>query len=187
LQAVPLASLAVADRPYFPLAQVLADADQQKRAAGVLSDAERAVPPDERTRRWKNELAYARAYVDLRGDGADATIASFRNLEVIRQCMVGGLAALGVAYEPVHPPDSARAVYERFLTTRSLTRILTTDPRWRAFVLERLGDLHLAAGDTVRAVGRYTEFVRLWQHADDELQPRVRVVQSKLAELRGPG
>jgi Tfp pilus assembly protein PilF len=187
LQTVPLESLAAGDRPYFSLAQVLADAEQSKRAAGVLSEAERAVPPEDRTRTWKNELAYARAYVDLRSDDAAAAIASFRNLEVIRQCRICGLAELGVAYEALHQPDSARAAYERYLTTRSLTRILTMDPRWRAFVLERLGDLHLAAGDTVRAVERYKEFVRLREHADAELQPRVRSVQARLAALRGPG
>ena len=93
----------------------------------------------------------------------------------------------GSSSTPAVPRRGSRIRQGFRFATRSLTRLLTTDPRWRAFVLQRLGDLHLAAGDTVRAVERYTEFVRLWEHADDELQPRVRAVQSKLAKLRGPG
>jgi hypothetical protein len=49
--------------------------------------------------------------------------------------------------------------------------------------LRRLGELHEARGETSEAIRRYRAFVQLWRGADAELQPQVRDVEARIAQL----
>jgi tetratricopeptide (TPR) repeat protein len=100
-------------------------------------------------------------------------------------CRVCVLPLLGRAYEAADQPDSAIAIYERFLSTGHPDRIFP-DGIWRATVLYRLGDLHARRGDTLRAAERFEQFVQLWEHADAELQPKVQSTRRRLVQLRRP-
>ena len=62
------------------------------------------------------------------------------------------------------------------------------DPRlWRPIILVRVGELHELAGDTAKAAERYAEFLRLWEKADPELQPKVQAIRNRLLALQGRG
>jgi tetratricopeptide (TPR) repeat protein len=81
------------------------------------------------------------------------------------------LPPLGRAYEAVGAADSAIAAYERFLDMRDAHY-----PAWHAVhlpeVLERLGALYSARGDSARAAERYQTLAHLWRDADPELRWR---------------
>jgi hypothetical protein len=98
-------------------------------------------------------------------------------------CRVCALPWLGRAYEDAAQPDSAVAVYERYLNTGDPFRVLS-DGAWRARVLRRLGELHAQLGDTTQAVQRLSQFVELWKDADRELQPQVDNARRQLEVLR---
>jgi hypothetical protein len=54
--------------------------------------------------------------------------------------------------------------------------------------LKRLGELYESRGDRRRAADYYGRFIDLWKNADPELQPAVREVRGRLAQLaREPG
>jgi tetratricopeptide (TPR) repeat protein len=98
-------------------------------------------------------------------------------------CRVCALPWLGRAFEEAGHADSAAITYERYLSTGDPFRLLA-DAAWRAFVLRRLGELHVQRGDTVQAIMRLLEFAELWQNADDDLQPEVAKAKRRVTELR---
>ena len=56
--------------------------------------------------------------------------------------------------------------------------------RWLlAPTFKRLGELYEAKGDNARAVSHYSAFVRLWEHADPDMQPKVAEVRARLERL----
>jgi tetratricopeptide (TPR) repeat protein len=95
-------------------------------------------------------------------------------------CSICTLPHVGRAYEAAAQPDSAIAVYERYIRTPSPGR-LTYDAEWLGPVLERLGQLYEARGDHGRAAQYHAEFTALWKDADAELQPRVRAAAGRMA------
>ena len=99
-------------------------------------------------------------------------------------CRVCALPWLGRAYEAAGSPDSAIAVYERYLSTGDPYRIYA-DGMWYATLLGRLGGLYAERGDTARAIRRLEQFAALWKDADRELQPQVASARRRMAELRG--
>ncbi|MEO7367758.1 MAG: BTAD domain-containing putative transcriptional regulator [Gemmatimonadaceae bacterium] len=98
-------------------------------------------------------------------------------------CRVCSLPWLGRAYEAAGTPDSAVAVYDRFLSTGDHDRIYA-DGIWRAYVLRRLGTLHSGRGDTAQALDRFGQFIALWRNSDPELQAQVATARRQIAELR---
>jgi eukaryotic-like serine/threonine-protein kinase len=184
---VPLDSFAPESRPYAAFAMAYAEAGRFDRADALLEEAARAqsATADD----GSDPLAWARAYVALRRGDPQPGIAVFRAASADTSpggCRICGLPLLGEAYELAGQPDSARAVYERFLTLPYFYR-LGTDAVARPIVLQRVAELHEAAGDTTRAIQRYAEFVRLWERADPVLQPRVQAARQRLVALRGRG
>jgi tetratricopeptide (TPR) repeat protein len=98
------------------------------------------------------------------------------------QCTVCALPDLARAYELAGNADSAVAVFTRYVTTPSPSRYLV-DGGFLAGAHKRLGELHEARGDRVRATHHYAKFVELWKDADPELQPKVADVRRRLARL----
>ena len=189
LALVPLDSLLPGERPYGRLATLYADAGQFERADGLLEEGRRVLPAAPPTDPDGIRFTGNEAYIGLRRGDPTLGLTYYREATSrpsASECRICDLQYLGQAYELAGQPDSARAVYDRFLTERHYNR-LATDPLWRPIVLLRAGELHEAAGDTARAVERYGEFVRLWEDADAELQPRVEAIRRRLLALQGRG
>ncbi|MFN2565986.1 MAG: BTAD domain-containing putative transcriptional regulator [Gemmatimonadaceae bacterium] len=91
---------------------------------------------------------------------------------------------LGRAFDIANMPDSAIAMYERYIATPHWAR-LVPDGWYLARIYERLGELYEARGDPRRAGFYYAKFVDLWKGADAELQPRVSEARRRLARLSG--
>ncbi|MEO6208835.1 MAG: tetratricopeptide repeat protein [Gemmatimonadaceae bacterium] len=82
-------------------------------------------------------------------------------------------------------PDSAIAMYERYLATPAvLSYYPLLDAQMLAGIHKRLGEMYEAKGDRDRAISHYLQFVNLWKDADPELQPKVIQVKQRLAHLR---
>jgi tetratricopeptide (TPR) repeat protein/tRNA A-37 threonylcarbamoyl transferase component Bud32 len=96
-------------------------------------------------------------------------------------------ALFGVArsFEAIGQPDSAIAAFERYLALPPMRRLFQSGDRlYLASVRKRLGDLHDAKGNTALAMKYYGDFVEQWKDADPELQPVVRQVRARMAELQ---
>jgi eukaryotic-like serine/threonine-protein kinase len=92
---------------------------------------------------------------------------------------------LARAYDLANVPDSAIALYERYLATpNSLKGVFFLDPLYLAGVHERLGELYEAKGDRQKAADQYVQLVELWKNADPALQPRLNRVRERLAHLK---
>jgi hypothetical protein len=185
LTVFPFDSLAPLERPYLPVAEVLAQAGQPRRARDLLAQYERDVEPryrrmaepDKHTRHTaQGELALAE------GRLPDA-ITEFRAWSETGQCLGCGLTALARAYTRAGLPDSAVAAYERYLSTMWMERVMI-DADELAPAYRELGTLYTDLGDTVRASHAYGRFLELWKDADPELRPQVTWVRRRLADLK---
>ena len=98
-------------------------------------------------------------------------------------CDVCAHLALARGYDRANAADSTIAALERYLESTNLLR-LRTDVWFRAPAHKRLGELYEAKGDTRRALEQYGTFVTLWKDADQDLQPKVTEVRTRLERLR---
>jgi tetratricopeptide (TPR) repeat protein len=177
----PLSSFDPRDRPYLAIATLFAEAGRPDRARALLSEFDREVPEGDRRIGIEGRHAVLGA-IALAERRAQDAIAEFRTQD--QEGFVGSPANLGRAYDLAGMPDSAIASYQRFLDTPFIGR-LPLDAVWRARVLYRLGELYEERGDRVKAADRYAEFVKLWKHADPELQPKVTEAKRRLEALSG--
>jgi tetratricopeptide (TPR) repeat protein len=97
-------------------------------------------------------------------------------------CMACDLPMLARAYDLGSAPDSAIAIYERYLTTPDLDRI-ETDGSFIPVVHKRLGELYEAKGQREKALEHYRTFIALWKDADPVLQPKVVDARQRVAAL----
>jgi hypothetical protein len=125
LQRTPLQSLPVEDRPYLEVAIALASVGDTVRAHALLMQYEKVVdaPGQLRTQALAHHargmLAFARHRMrDAVGEFVQAADAL---------CNICGLPELGLAWERLGQPDSARATYLRYVETRSARRLDMTD------------------------------------------------------------
>lgn len=182
--AVPLGSLAVLDRPYAELAEVLARAGAPGRAEALLAEADTTIPPEYRSV-VRREMLRAQGEVALAHGRVDEAIAAFMRSDtgVCDICPLPGLAA---AYEAAGQPDSAIAVHTRYVDTPFPDRYASYGYALGPAIgptLERLGQLHEEQGDLQGASRFYAQFVELWADADAELQPRVQAAQARLEAI----
>ena len=131
--------------------------------------------------------------MDIEGDIASAegrtadAVAFYRRGEVAGDGLAAGCtfcapAFIGMAYDRANMADSAIANLERYLATPSPGRAQLD--RWLlAPAHKRLGELYEAKGDNAKAVSHYTAFVRLWERADPDMQPRVAEVRTRMERL----
>ena len=112
---------------------------------------------------------------------ADA-VASYRKADV-SMCRICALPDLARAYDLGGKPDSAIAVFERYVTSPDILRS-GVDPVYLAGARKRLGELYDARGDAANAATHFAAFVELWKNADAELQPKVREARARLEALR---
>jgi tetratricopeptide (TPR) repeat protein len=92
---------------------------------------------------------------------------------------------LARAYEQVGEPDSAIALYERYIETPWTPHLQrgVHDALCLAQSCERLGQLYQQRSDTAKAIYYYDKLVELWKDADPELQPRVEAARWAIEAL----
>ena len=101
------------------------------------------------------------------------------------ECTICIDAGLGLAYDMSEQPDSAIALYERYVTTPYWSRLSRgMDGTWLAYASRRLGELYEARGERAKAAAYYQKFIDLWQDADPDLQPKVADVRRRLERLK---
>src|SRR5262249_28722244 len=79
-------------------------------------------------------------------------------------CPICSLPSLGRAFDHEGRPDSAIAMFEKYLATPSIIHG-NLDPVYRASIYLRLGELYQARGDTSRAASNYALYRGGWRAA----------------------
>jgi tetratricopeptide (TPR) repeat protein len=184
LQRHPLDSVPALDRPGAELALVYAVAGQRARARQLLAAYETQVPEGIRRGRWA--WYRARGWVALGEGHASEAVAAFAKGRNAPSCPDCGAWEQGVAFERANLPDSALAAYQRAADRGTVWKPLG-DAWGLAPSLKRLGELYEERGDRSRAQEFYGRFLDLWKDADPVLQPAVREVRTRMAQLAGEG
>jgi tetratricopeptide (TPR) repeat protein len=180
LDRFPLEQIPPLDRPTAWAASLLALAGDTNAARSLLADQrERLGPLAERKRVG---LAEAEAWIDVAEGRVTEAIPVLRVSDRGYGCDICTDLSVGTAFDQAGQPDSAIAYYERYLAPRQNWRTYV-DGSWRAWTLERLGQLYDEMGDLEQAAGYYGAFVELWEDADPELQPRVQAARARLEEI----
>jgi tetratricopeptide (TPR) repeat protein len=187
LSRYPLASLEPLDRPYINLALAFALAGKVDDAKRLYREFEAVVPDG--TRRLRLERHAARGAIsEAEGRHEDALEAYRAWFAEDGTCGMCGSYELGTIHDRLGRPDSAIAAFERVAGTPTLESARLLESYTLAPSLKRLGELYESRGDRRRAADYYGRFIDLWKNADPELQPAVREVRGRLAQLaREPG
>jgi tetratricopeptide (TPR) repeat protein len=180
LKAHPLDSLPIAERPYANLVFLYAAAGQADRARELATAFEK-------TRGNIVQIADTITRHVMAGDIATAErrypdAAREYRIADVGSCTICALPRIAQAYDLAGQPDSAIAVFTRYIETPYFLRS-TTDATYLAGAYKRLGELLEQKGEPQKAATYYTKFVELWKNADPELQPKVAEVKKRLAAL----
>ena len=151
-------------------------------------DAARAVVSQwQQSRKIRSGTSDSTTSLNMKGDMAlaagrnDEAIASFRAASVTG-CESCRMPEIGRAFDLAGKPDSAIASFTRYLTTIEPDRFYF-DGMVLAGMHKRLGELYEAKGNRADALSHYNTFLTLWKDADPELQPKVREVRQRVAQL----
>jgi tetratricopeptide (TPR) repeat protein len=171
----------------FEVGSSYAIANAPDRARSTLKQVDALVRDSVTRRRTQSRRTVLEADVAMtEGRAADA-VALYRRSEVAGDGLPAGCtfcapAFIGMAYDRANMADSAIVYLERYLATPSPGRFQLD--RWlRAPAHKRLGELYEAKGDNAKAVSHYTAFVRLWERADPDMQPKVAEVRARMERL----
>jgi tetratricopeptide (TPR) repeat protein len=175
-----LQSLPASDRPYIELIKFYSGAGKPAEAERLLSEYQKAVPEGERNSNDAHQSAAA-YLADAQGRIPDA-MAAYQGWRDDSGCPVCAYFEMARLYERTNQPDSAVALYERLVRTPAPLR-LATDAYALAPTYKRLGELYDARKDRAKALDYYGRFTDLWKNADPELQPEVRTVKERMAQL----
>jgi eukaryotic-like serine/threonine-protein kinase len=187
LSRYPLASLDPLDRPYLDLVSAFALAGKADEAKRLYREFEAAVPEGMRRLRLVRHAARG-AIAEADGRQENALDAYRAWLAEDGGCGICGSYELGTIHDRLGRTDSAIAAFERVAGTPTFESARTLESYTLAPSLKRLGELYEARGDRRRAADHYGRFIDLWKNADPELQPAVREVRGRLAQLaREPG
>jgi tetratricopeptide (TPR) repeat protein len=180
LERFPLDAIPPLDRPTAWAASLFAQAGDTDAARALLADQrERLGPLAERKRVG---LVEAEAWIDVAEGRYAEAIPVLRDSDRGYGCDICIDLSVGTAFDQAGQPDSAVVYYERYLAPTQNWRAYT-DAAWRAWTLERLGQLYDELGDLEQAAGYYAAFVELWVEADPELQPRVQAARTRMEEI----
>lgn len=182
LDRYPLEEMAPADRPYImaggpPLVVALSLAGDAGRAREMLERYQREVPREEIE---EVDMSRALAHVLISEGRPDAALEELRG--ATNNCVYCDLVAFARAYDAAGPPDSAAVAWAR-LTEVPWFGKLTWDQFWLGPALERAAELYDELGDLENAAKYYARLVEVWAEADADLQPRVRVAQTRLEQI----
>lgn len=167
----PMASMPMDDWPFHYLAEFQALAGRPAQAVAILeSHADHMDPPPEA---WPNpwwQAAWGLVALDV--GKPDEAVRRFRLWDEGIGCSICALGDLARALEAAGEPDSAAAVWRRFLDTPDPQRI-EWDPYYLALARERLSALYQEAGRTAEAVELKRALAQQWAEADPPLRARV--------------
>ena len=172
---------------YFQLASMFAILGDADRARAAGKQAEALVTDSVTRRNTQSDRAGLEGDIAMAEGRATAAAAAYRRADVGGDGLPEGCtfcvpAFIGLAYDRANMPDSAIVYLERYLNTPSPYR--ASLDRWlRAPAHKRLGELYEARGDNAKAVSHFTAFVRLWERADPDMQPRVAEVRARMERL----
>ncbi len=180
LDRFPLEEIPPLDRPSAWAASLFAQAGDTNAARTLLAEQREELGP--LAERKRVGLAEAEAWIDVAEGRYAEAIPVLRVSDRGYGCDICIDLSVGTAFDLAGQPDSAVVYYERYLEPRLNWRAYT-DGSWRAWTLERLGQLYDEMGDLEQAAGYYAAFVELWADADPELQPRVQVARTRMEEI----
>ncbi len=181
----PLATIPVLDRPYLELAEFYAIAGKLDQARTLLAEHDAAIDP---TQRWATEWLRrsAEGHIAVAEGRYEEAIAAFRLADdrSPHTCRWCALPPLADAYDLAGVPDSAVAVYERFLAEAVVgIEELQAASGYLPSAYERLGALYEQRGDRAKASSYYGKLLNLWHDADAQLQPRVDAARRAIGAL----
>ena len=181
LKRTPLGSLKPGDRPYVNLAMLYALEGRPDLSRAMLSEFEATastMAPDVAAG-VRHSLMAAIALAEHRY--ADASREA--RASDVGTCTTCVLPLLALTYDYADQPDSAIAVYTRYVESTSILNRFGNDGFFLAGAYKRLGELLEAKGDRTKAARYYTRFVAMWKDADPDLQRSVADVRKKLTRL----
>jgi tetratricopeptide (TPR) repeat protein len=186
LSRTPLESLDPEQRSYGTVAVALALSGAPQRARALLARS-RTGPDVANYPDAMAEYYVASSFVDYaEGKFADG-IRSARAANT-GVCLYCSDAMLGLNFDAAGQADSAIAAYSRFVGGAGANggRVPVGD-LFMAGAYKRLGELLEAKGNSSDALKNYEVFLRMWKHADRELQPQVIEVEKRVNRLRKAG
>ena len=180
LERFPLEEIPPLDRPSAWAASLYAQAGDTDAARALLAEQREDLGP--LAERKRAGLTEAEAWIDVAEGRHAEAIPVLRVSDRGYGCDICTDLSVGTAFDLAGQPDSAVLYFERYLAPRQNWRTYV-DVSWRAWTLERLGQLYDEMGDLDQAAGYYGMFVELWKEADPELQPRVQAAQARLEDI----
>jgi tetratricopeptide (TPR) repeat protein len=187
--ATPRRSFNLEARRDFRLASLYAMAGRPDRARAVLAEFDADVKDTLARRAMAPARHRALAELALSEHRPRDAIAEIRRADMlpdgpVDDCARCTYAALARAFDLSAMPDSAIALFERYLASPYWrTYIDSADAAHLAGAYKRLGELYESKNDLQRAATAYAKFVELWRNADPELQSKVEEVKSRLAAV----
>jgi eukaryotic-like serine/threonine-protein kinase len=174
-------------RPYLGLASFFAAAGQPQRARALLAQDDADVT-DSIARRIREPSRHGVVGIIALSEG--------RPLDAIREmwradttydgpdgnCSICVMDEIGIAWRRAGVPDSAIYYWEKYLNTPYFGR-QGMDATQAAIIHRWLGELYEAKRDFPNAARHYREFVKRWERADPELQPKVSEVKRRLSRM----
>jgi tetratricopeptide (TPR) repeat protein len=103
------------------------------------------------------------------------------------QCTACALPLMAMNYDMAGQPDSAIALYSRYVTSTGRLDRAIIDAMFLTGSYKRLGELLEAKGDTKGAIENFEQALRLWRNADPALQPEVADMRKRVDRLRRAG
>jgi eukaryotic-like serine/threonine-protein kinase len=181
LSRVHLASLDALDRPYEELVWSYALAGDLDEAGRLLREYDSSVPKGIRRIRFFDLVARGAA-AEASGD-LDRALTMYQGWTADGNCPSCGAYETGKIHDRRGQVDSAIAAFELVAAPPTLDASIFIDGYALAPSLKRLGELYETRGDRRTAARYYERFVELWKDADPELQPVVREVRARIAQL----
>jgi tetratricopeptide (TPR) repeat protein len=180
----PLDSVPAVDRPYGGLASIAMELGQYDEARRIAAEWAKATPAE--VREARSRLALTEDEIAMRtGRMTPETERRVRVAMDSAPCMQCVWLGAGRIYDQAGRGDSALALFERGVAYPGDADRIWEDGFSLPRAYRRLGELHEQQGNRAKALQYYGLFVELWRNADPDLQPAVRDVKQRMAQLAG--
>jgi len=186
LRRIPPDSFALVNRPYDQILTAAAFAGDAALAQQARAGLQRALAARGKLVDRPATESLGDGLVSLAAGRTEQALGQINEADRLLHPCVECIQALRfIAHDKLGRADSAIADGEAFLKViRAGPGFGVNQSLFRASILQRLGELYEAKGQTDKAIQHYQEFVDLWRTADPELQPRVRDVRARIDRLR---
>jgi len=165
LAAFPTDSVPEGDRHFDDFARVFAAAGNPTRARALVARA--AEGTLDHALKVNPDRSWSLGTVALSERRTNEALTELREANATHSCTICVLPDLARAYSAAGQPDSALAVYERYLALPWEWRFETDDTEMGPALL-RLSALYAQHGDSARAQGSMDKLRALWRNGDPE-------------------